>query len=556
MFKFKSIDSYDKHIKKNRFVSLKTKLKDYNDSEIKKRMVECKSISNEHLDCIEEVMVANFLYMNSISYVHLKPTNFIYKNRRYIPSFTIYQDDTVIYLDLCDSNKYVKKMDKFHRKHKNKYIRIYKNYDVLSCLEEELIKYNITFKKRSTKELYDKLVDTGKDGYYKRFLDFCREFIGSFKINGNEDISSLYRENLDERSKFFLDFIEDVYSYYQGYLKDHNLLDFEDMINCSYNQLCLLEKENKRLDYEYIIIDEYQDISRQRFNLAKKVSMLCQAKLTVVGDDWQAIFAFAGSDVSLFTDFVKNMGYASIMHITNTYRNSKQLIDIAGKFVMENDFQIKKSLNSNKSILKPVRIYMEEDGVDKAVDYCLKEIVRDYPNKSVLIIGRYSFDKRLILGKLFYEENDKIKSVNYDLTKYNVINQSITIVGLFVYFGIIQKVMNGQTFGKKIVKIKLVHQDEKQKLGFGNTIIRSLILNNIIFRILVVVGPYFLNVKSFYYYSTTISFIESLIESIILIMVVLKKNNRGLHDILAKTKVIDLNPLVIPEKEELPKEEK
>ena len=77
-------------------------------------MVECKSISNEHLDCIEEVMVANFLYMNSISYVHLKPTNFIYKNRRYIPSFTIYQDDTVIYLDLCDSNKYVKKMDKFH----------------------------------------------------------------------------------------------------------------------------------------------------------------------------------------------------------------------------------------------------------------------------------------------------------------------------------------------------------------------------------------------------------------------------------------------------------
>ena len=57
----------------------------------------------------------------------------------------------------------------------------------------------------------------------------------------------------------------------------------------------LREKEiqGERLGFKYIIVDEYQDISRQRFNLILELSKLCDAKIVAVGDDWQSIYAYA-----------------------------------------------------------------------------------------------------------------------------------------------------------------------------------------------------------------------------------------------------------------------
>ena len=73
------------------------------------------------------------------------------------------------------------------------------------------------------------------------------------------------------------------------------------MINDSARILKEEEIKGEKLDFRYIIVDEYQDISRQRFNLTRELSSLCDAKVIAVGDDWQSIYAYAGSDISLFT---------------------------------------------------------------------------------------------------------------------------------------------------------------------------------------------------------------------------------------------------------------
>ena len=86
----------------------------------------------------------------------------------------------------------------------------------------------------------------------------------------------------------------------------------------------------RELKYKYIIIDEYQDIARQRFNLTKRLAEVCRAKIIAVGDDWQSIYAFSGSDITLFTQFIQLMGHGKMLRITKTYRNSQELIDIAG----------------------------------------------------------------------------------------------------------------------------------------------------------------------------------------------------------------------------------
>ena len=100
-------------------------------------------------------------------------------------------------------------------------------------------------------------------------------------------------------------------------------------------------------------MDEYQDISLQRFDLCEKLSQASKAKIIAVGDDWQSIFRFSGAKIDLFTKFEERMGYANVLKITKTYRNSQELIDIAGGFVMSNEEQIKKTLKSNKRMKDP-----------------------------------------------------------------------------------------------------------------------------------------------------------------------------------------------------------
>ena len=117
--------------------------------------------------------------------------------------------------------------------------------------------------------------------------------------------------------------------HYQTTLKQRNQIDFADMINDAHFYLQEIESQHINLPYKYIIIDEFQDIARQRFNLTKRLSEITKAKVVAVGDDWQSIYAFSGSDITLFTRFLQLMGAGTELKITHTYRNSQELIDIA-----------------------------------------------------------------------------------------------------------------------------------------------------------------------------------------------------------------------------------
>ena len=177
-----------------------------------------------------------------------------------------------------------------------------------------------------------------------------------------------------------------------------------------------------KTNYKYIIIDEYQDISYQRFLLIKKISDTSNSKIIAVGDDFQAIYSFSGSEVNLFLDFKKILGYCSLSFITNTYRNSKELIDIAGSFVMQDKSQIKKELNSSKHLKYPIILVKYKNCITK-LNYCISKIVEEYPNKNILILGRYNFDINPYLGKYFKLENNKVKSLlypNLDITFLSV----------------------------------------------------------------------------------------------------------------------------------------
>ena len=159
---------------------------------------------------------------------------------------------------------------------------------------------------------------------------------------------------------------------------------------------------------------------------------------------------------------------------------------------------------------------------NKTYDEYMK-LTEDYQNKK---IKQKEYEKEMI-------------DVNYRLSKENIYAGIITVSSLVLYFGVAQWLLKGQTIGKRILKLKVVSNKDK-KLNIGNYLLRTTILNNVIFRVAIMVGVFFLNKKAYYNYSSALSLCESLMESIILLMVVLRKDNRGLHDIIAGTKVISL----------------
>lgn len=422
----------------------------YNEDQIKQK----RTINNEKVRSIEECRIANFLFINGIDYEYepVYQYGFDDTTKPYCPDFIIKQYDKVIYLEhfgisedgknnrfseeeLNNYKKHINDKVLLHRKHKTKLIYTFSKYkdgrDLLTHLKEELVKAGISFEQKNNKEIYNAILKNAEDKYLNKFIQLVCVFISRFKTN-NFTTSKFDEWKIsltDERTKLFVNICYQCYLAYMTELKNSNSIDFEDMINNATNALDKMINNGEKLPYDYIFVDEYQDISMQRFDLCEKLSKCSNAKIIAVGDDWQSIFRFSGAKIELFTRYEELMGYANVLKITNTYRNSQELIDIAGGFVMKNNDQIKKSLHSNKSLNYPVVLMSYDDSLERndknegpmkrmanAIEKSLDAIVKQNgENQKILFIGRYGFEGYLLekFTDLFAYNNNNLKSKKY-----------------------------------------------------------------------------------------------------------------------------------------------
>ncbi len=420
----------------------------------KKRLEKARiSFRSERVRSLEECRIANFLFINGIEYEYEAAYPYCFENstKPYCPDFTLKQGDKVFYLEHYgidengNSTRYspeqikhykdaIRSKAALHQKHNTKLIVTFSRYrdkrGLIEHLREELIKNGFHLNPKKNVEIYYQLAKTAEDRYFFRFVQLLANFINRFKVDDYavekfSDFKAIARNQNDERSLLFMDIAHQCYLAYQNSLEKDNAIDFEDMISKASRYLESLKKSGEKLPYDYIFIDEYQDISLQRFNLAKKFSEVSNAKIIAVGDDWQSIYRFSGSEISLFVDFEKTMGYCDLLYLHSTHRNSQELIDIAGKFVMRNDLQLKKDLISKKHCKDPVLIMSYEDKVhpgDQETPYyrlglaivdSLKRIHDEFGDThNVLLIGRYNFDP-YVLGKLtdLFEYDQRRKTV-------------------------------------------------------------------------------------------------------------------------------------------------
>lgn len=426
------LNSFFNYITKADFTTLRGNMDEYTEKVIDQRSGRYVTIAHERLRSLQEVVIANFLYMNNIEYTYEKayPYNILRSHKPYTPDFTITQGDKVAYIEHFGitedgrNNRYTQEQlniykkevnDKIllHRQHDTDLIYTFSAYndgrDLLLHLQEELIAHGFELKRRPSKEVFEKIVSTEENKYIARLVKLVCTFIQNFKTNDFviDDFTRFRTTSSNERTRLFLTICEQCYLEYSKRLKEYHAIDFEDMINDSARILREEEVQGKKLDFKYIIVDEYQDISRQRFNLTKELCKLCNAKVIAVGDDWQSIYAYAGSDITLFTDFKNTFGYGLELCITKTYRNAQEVIDIAGGFVQKNLSQIRKALISPKHIEHPIVIKTYTEEVDRKeyegkggkyflIGKCVEEImdglIAKYDHPKILLLGRYGFD--------------------------------------------------------------------------------------------------------------------------------------------------------------------
>lgn len=263
-------------------------------------------------------------------------------------------------------------------------------FDIKEKLKQLLKEVGVPIQEKNEEELYELVLPKGSK-QEKAFIRLIVTFATLVKSSCKsiDDIIRLAKNANDERSIFIIQKIFlPVYNSYIQELKSRNQIDFTDAI-LQATEIC---RTSRFVEYEYIIVDEFQDISIDRYQFLKVLREgSVPAKLYCVGDDWQSIYRFSGSDMALFNQFSEYFGATEINRIETTYRFGEPLVSLSSKFIQRNNAQIKKKINSYNPNLKTELEFCSYS----RLEYCniVKQLVGSIPlDKSIFLLGRYSFD--------------------------------------------------------------------------------------------------------------------------------------------------------------------
>lgn len=148
-----------------------------------------------------------------------------------------------------------------------------------------------------------------------------------------------------------------IFPLYENALKQHNALDFDDLIGRTVSLMANAEQINNkwRNQFKYILIDEYQDTNSAQYKLIKQLVNSSQ-NLCVVGDDWQSIYSWRGADFKNILNFERDYPKATIIRLEQNYRSTKNILDAAHSVIAKNTQRSDKKLWTSKQSGQPVEV--------------------------------------------------------------------------------------------------------------------------------------------------------------------------------------------------------
>lgn len=390
--------------------------------------MDLRTLQGEQVKSFEELMIANWLFENGIEYEY--EPNYEHKvseggYRDYCPDFRL--KNSGVYIEhfgvrqtkksdgtyhlttapFVDREEYLESMAwkrEVHSEHDTTLIETfsYEREDgrLLEALAEKIKPFE-TPNPRSRETLFDLVVEMNQaDSFVQLIGTFLRHYKGGgYQLAECADKAG--KMKLGRRASAFLSIFEPLYAEYQKRLDGR--IDFEDMILRASHYV---ESKTYRSPFKHILVDEFQDISRSRGRLVKALkAQHDDARVFAVGDDWQSIYRFAGSDINLMRGFGQEFGGVfngrsdvhRVVDLGRTFRSVDKIAHAAKKFVLQNPAQLDKTVipagTTDEPALRVVSTFRHD--ADEKLKQVLRSLHKGAASESkpasVLLLGRYRY---------------------------------------------------------------------------------------------------------------------------------------------------------------------
>jgi DNA helicase IV len=371
-----------------------------------------RTLMDEQVKSHGEWLIANFLYAQGIEYKYEDLYDEgKYSKERHKPDFVIKRPKKPsIWIEYFGIDRaqsvapgisqvgYQKGMEwkkEIHAQNSSILIDLY-YYDLqegrlLEKLEAALRKYAIPLSPRSAEEV---LLQANQIGYYSRFLRVCEQFLGHARAKRLTAHELKELGGRDDRDKAFVSVFGQLLSAYEAELERLELPDYSELIHGSADSIA---RGQYGFDFTHVLIDEFQDISWDRNRLIESMkSANPRLEVTCVGDDWQSIYRFSGSDVSIMREASKPKLRRKRIDLTATYRLPQVIADISRTLILKNPLQLEKSVFSKSDLSVPGKVVIHWDTEQRANEENLLKVIARIgkdskdPGMSLRILARYT----------------------------------------------------------------------------------------------------------------------------------------------------------------------
>lgn len=235
------------------------------------------------------------------------------------------------------------------------------------------------------------------------------------------DLCHYYSKNCSES------IFKEIYKRYNDRLIRSKLIDFDDMLVMCYELLSqradiLKLWQNK---YQYILIDEFQDISTVQYKIMKLLAMP-DNNLFIVGDDDQSIYRFRGAKPEIMQNFPKDYKNAERVLLDTNYRSNARIVELSLKLINNNTIRYKKELKWSRNTNESVEIREFNNQIEECrsiIDNIIKKQKVNHSYKDIAVLYRTNTNPRYLVEKLMeynipFKMKDSIPNIyNHFLAK-------------------------------------------------------------------------------------------------------------------------------------------
>lgn len=237
------------------------------------------------------------------------------------------------------------------------------------------------------------------NGYHEDVKEFVQQVMRITDMIKVENISidavlKDARKDQHERVRNFYELAIPVLKEYLHYCTNKSYLDFNDMISkcisLFQNQQDIANKYKKKFDY--ILVDEFQDVNNLQVELIKLL-LTDKTQLFCVGDDWQSIYGFRGSNVSYIIEFEKHFTNSQVIKLNLNYRSTQNIVGASNEVIKHNKFKIEKDLWASKKSEHKIVVYSgncEDENIQFCVDKVKELLNEGVANDEILFLYRRS----------------------------------------------------------------------------------------------------------------------------------------------------------------------